>query len=749
MRAYRRFTWFGTAVATVVILAGGAREAAASHNAFEQISVGATGGNGTLPTQFSGASADGTRVFLRTEEKLAASDTDETFDIYENSAGTVIQVSIGPSGGNSDLYPDPFFRGSSTDGSRVFFETYEPLVTGDVDDCEPLNPEPTGCLDVYQRSGGVTTLMSTGTAATNDHHAEFEGTSQDGTIVFFRTRESLVASDSDTEFDVYEHSGGTTKLVSTGTTGGTGAFPSFFRGSSADGARAFFSTVERLMPADVDSSADVYQRAAGSTALLSTGPAGGNGAVEARYAGTTLSGGQVFLETEERLTSSDTDNSIDVYERAGATTTLVSTGPTGGNGAHDARFKKASEGGSRLFFQTRERLTSSDTDNSIDVYERAGGTTTLTSIGPAGGNGAFDGLFQDISSDGGTVLVGTMERLTSGDADNRFDIYERKGGTTTLLTTGPPGGNGDYDAFFDGMSRDGRRVFFETLEQLSGDTDLHPDVYERAGGVTTKVSRGSIGGNGAVIATFVGTSDDGARAFFNTHESLSSADTDTNADVYVARISNGYARPMGATPARLALVLAYRPCTSPNRAHGPPALGGGAFDASCNPPIPASDYLTVGTADSNARPANSAGLVTYSAKVGNPSTQADEADVRLEVTITDVRRKTDLQDYTGQLQVDATVRLTDKYSGSSPVDPATVSELSFPFVVPCAATGDTGIGATCSIDTTADAVVPGSIREGARAIWQLGQVEVRDGGADGQAATSPNTVFARQGLFVP
>ena len=79
-----------------------------------------------------------------------------------------------------------------------------------------------------------------------------------------------------------------------------------------------------------------------------------------------------------------------------------------------------------------------------------------------------------------------------------------------------------------------------------------------------------------------------------------------------------------------------------------------------------------------------------------------------------------------------------------------MSDLSFPFVVTCSATrGHRHRGIYCSANTTADAVVPGAIKEGARAIWQLGEVEVRDGGADGQAATAPNTLFAKQGIFVP
>ena len=49
----------------------------------------------------------------------------------------------------------------------------------------------------------------------------------------------------------------------------------------------------------------------------------------------------------------------------------------------------------------------------------------------------------------------------------------------------------------------------------------------------------------------------------------------------------------------------------------------------------------------------------------------------------------------------------------------------------------------------ADAVTPGLVTEGARAMWQLGQVQVRDGGSDGVASTSGNTSFAVQGIFVP
>ena len=75
----------------------------------------------------------------------------------------------------------------------------------------------------------------------------------------------------------------------------------------------------------------------------------------------------------------------------------------------------------------------------------------------------------------------------------------------------------------------------------------------------------------------------------------------------------------------------------------------------------------------------------------------------------------------------------------------------FPLNVPvtCAATPDTTVGGACSVATTLDAVVPSLIKEGDRSSWQLGAVQVFDGGSDGLLSTAPNTLFARQGVFVP
>jgi hypothetical protein len=46
-------------------------------------------------------------------------------------------------------------------------------------------------------------------------------------------------------------------------------------------------------------------------------------------------------------------------------------------------------------------------------------------------------------------------------------------------------------------------------------------------------------------------------------------------------------------------------------------------------------------------------------------------------------------------------------------------------------------------------VVPGSVKDAKRAIVEVGQITITDGGPDGQNATTPNTLFEVQGIFIP
>jgi hypothetical protein len=212
---------------------------------------------------------------------------------------------------------------------------------------------------------------------------------------------------------------------------------------------------------------------------------------------------------------------------------------------------------------------------------------------------------------------------------------------------------------------------------------------------------------------------------------------------FAIQVLSGYARPAGASPLRVSLVPAYAACSAANRTHGPPLASG-----SCAPPQQTSTQLTVGTPDANGQPAQSLGSLRLAVVPGDPLTPTDEADVNADLTLTDVRLQGTLADYEGELQAALTVRLTDGSNGPSQSESGTVSDLSFAIAVPCVATIGS-VGSSCSVATSFDAVMPGAAQERKRSIWALDQVEVFDGGIDGIASTTPNTLFAVQGVFVP
>jgi hypothetical protein len=447
-------------------------------------------------------------------------------------------VSIGSSGGNASL--DASFSGSSADGRHVVFTTAESLVPADTD----------ASADVYDRSNGVTTLVSTGSTGGNGaFNARFAGATPDGSHIFFETNEKLVAPDTDGSQDVYDRFGGGTTLVSTGPSGGNGGFGAYFDGASSDAGHVFFETTEKLATGDTDGSTDIYDRSGGTAVLVSAGPNGGNGSANAVYDASSTDGSHVFFETNESLVTGDTDAANDVYDRSGATTTLVSIGSTGGNGASDAFFDGASVNGARVFFETGESLVSGDSDGRQDVYERSGGNTALVSTGPSGVNGPFDAFFDGNSADGTHVFFDTDGSLVSADTDGQFDIYERSGGTTTtLISIGSAGGNGSVDAFFDDNSADGAHAFFDTDESLvSADTDPTLDVYDHSAGTTSLVSTGPAGGSDGFLAFYDGASANGTHVFFDTDEPLVSDDTDTSVDIYER--SSGITRLVSTGPA--------------------------------------------------------------------------------------------------------------------------------------------------------------------------------------------------------
>jgi uncharacterized repeat protein (TIGR01451 family) len=254
-------------------------------------------------------------------------------------------------------------------------------------------------------------------------------------------------------------------------------------------------------------------------------------------------------------------------------------------------------------------------------------------------------------------------------------------------------------------------------------------------------SRGSCTQSGQVVTCGLGTLGPGDSANVQINVTPQAGGTITNVASVTSNEEDGsaadniaredttviarYVRPRGATPFYASLVPAYRPCTSPDSTHGVPLAFG-----SCRPPVQQSGNVTVGTPDANGRAVSSIGYVKLVVRSG---------DVAESVSMTDVRNRGSLSDYTGNLEETANVRVTDRGNGA-PEDQGTVEDVPFGTTVPCTATPDSATGATCAIDTTFNALAPGMVVDGRRSIWQLDQIQLLDGS---------NTPFAVQGIFVP
>jgi hypothetical protein len=221
--------------------------------------------------------------------------------------------------------------------------------------------------------------------------------------------------------------------------------------------------------------------------------------------------------------------------------------------------------------------------------------------------------------------------------------------------------------------------------------------------------------------------------------------------IAIAQIAGAsHPRPRGATPIRVSLVPAYEQCTAPNRTHGAPL----AFP-SCTPPVQSSNYLTIGTPDANGAPAKSEGHALLKVVPGSPS------EVSISLSISDVRCKpgtaasvcagpnaADGPDYSGQVHLGATVRISDHDNGPNRNEPATVMDIPFEAQFNCVNTPDTTIGGLCNAPPAPClGCFPANVRP--LAVVGMTQVLIVDGGQDGQIATADNTLFMKQGFFVP
>jgi len=444
---------FASADATRIVFAGDGRWAAgdtdtttadvytAKDGVVQWVSQGPLGGNAdTFAAEPTAMSGDGDRIVFETAENLTADDTDyKTRDVYLREGGITSLLSKGPAGGNADGY-DAEVVGQSDDARRIVIRTPERLTPDDTD----------AQFDLYVRGAGQTVKVTPGNGA---YEAKFAGVSADGGTVVFTTQERLTADDTDSRADAYRVAAGKLARVSTGPRGGNspdhpvGDEPNAIGGQvlfmSDDGTRVVFNTYEPLTADDTDHQSDSYLWTPAGVQKVTPGN-GEHSATGWELVATVVGGSPdgshlVFL-TPEALTADDTDSRIDLYEWVGGAIRHVTTGPSGGNAPIDiycpdpiyheycGSLRYVSDDGARIVFETKEKLVPADADDLIDVYQRAGGVTTLLSPARPGRGSVYgetdkDVVFVDASLDGSTAYLQSEEQMTADDTNLRPDGF--------------------------------------------------------------------------------------------------------------------------------------------------------------------------------------------------------------------------------------------------------------------------------------------------------------------------------------
>lgn len=244
--------------------------------------------------RFWGASSDGRTALFTTVDQLVDADTDTDSDLYayDTVSGSLSRLTAGV-GADRVI-------GLADDASTIYFQN-----------------ESDSALYVW-RAGQVKLIVGTSTLVGLGETFQTARASADGSHLAF------VGGDA-----VYVYDAGTDKLVCASCpadgrpSSGPAVLPpgsvrtaagstliAFPRSVSADGKRVFFSSVDQLVAEDTNSAYDAYVFVEGRAQLLSSG----RGSANSYFLQASADGRDAFFSTRERLTASDTDGKVDIYD---------------------------------------------------------------------------------------------------------------------------------------------------------------------------------------------------------------------------------------------------------------------------------------------------------------------------------------------------------------------------------------------------------------------------------------------------
>lgn len=375
---------------------------------------------------------------------------------------------------------------------------------------------------------------------------------------------------------------------------------------SGDGSKIFFTAPDPRRINDgagcwnggAANTPQLFMRSNGETTVEASAPEKGvtppGGVQPAVYVGASSDGSRVFFVTKTELTADAVaahTHEPELYEYDTETGKLVrvSRGESGQQEGNVIFVAAISPDGSTVYFDATGRLAAGAPEGGgLYRYDAATGTTTYVAAG-AGYPGEIPGKWyqngvvspnslglevaaNDYTTGNGEFLVfESTGKVTSYDSDGQAELYryERRDGSIVCLSCDPDGEPSHVGSEFARsalhadnpaggpprpISEDGEYVFFDTAEALvPQDTNGKVDVYEWHNGTVSLITTGQSASSSFFLdsSSYVnprGETVEGGNVFFGTHSQLVPQDTDTEGDLYDARIKGGFATSAGTGP---------------------------------------------------------------------------------------------------------------------------------------------------------------------------------------------------------
>jgi Tol biopolymer transport system component len=429
--------------------------------------------------EYEGSSSDLSTVVFEAHEQLLPeapaqlAGVEEGREIYQWHNGRLELVSVlpgettgAPSGAAVGSGPgagagEASFHAVSADGSKVFFESPDPLG----------KPEESVTSQVYVRIGGERTVKVSAPAPgvvdpEGPQAATYVGATPDGAKVFFVSKGALTSSANtyfDTAEDLYQYdvaSGTLTDISSAGLAAPEGSQVQGVVGLSANGATVYFvakavlSGENREHHTPVEGAANLYLWNGITIDYVTTlNEEDGRHFYDGiwglrdntRPADVTGDGKHLAFISLNNLTGYESNGSPEMYEYDATSGTLSCascnpSGPPNGGGVEYATGitrpngtpRIMSEDGSRVFFRTAERLVPSAKSGLRNTYEYEDGHQYLIS---GSGGGGFDTM----SADGSDVYFVTRQLLVPSARGENEQLYDaRVDGGFPEATAAPP-----------------------------------------------------------------------------------------------------------------------------------------------------------------------------------------------------------------------------------------------------------------------------------------------------------------------